>query len=195
MHPPFLRSPYTSVLTVAYAAWVVPEVADALRRDDDGPDLDANSRSVLYAAIGVAVGTAIGLGFLAPAWATLGALAVPAFWIGVLLMLVGVALRWYSVGVLGDAFARSVTVSGSQGVVDTGPYAVVRHPSYAGSLLTFVGLALALGTWPGLVVCPPVAGLGYAYRIGVEERALRRELDGYDEYCERTPHRLVPGVY
>lgn len=196
MIPPFLHSPYSYVLYAAYAVWAVPEMLDSIRRDGgDGPDLDAYSKYGIYASVGLAVVVAVELGLTAPAWATFGPLAVPLFWVGVVLLLGGVGLRWYSVRALGDAFTRSVTVTESQDVVASGPYAVVRHPTYTGGLLTFVGLGFALGTWPGVVACLALAAAGYGYRIRVEERALRRELDGYAEYCEETPYRLVPGVY
>ncbi|MFB6184425.1 MAG: isoprenylcysteine carboxylmethyltransferase family protein [Haloarculaceae archaeon] len=196
MSPPFLHAPYRYVLYAAYAVWAVPEVVDAVRREAaDGPDFDAHSKHVLYVTIGVAVAVAIELGLVAPAWATFGVLAVPLFWLGVGLVLLGVGVRWYSVAVLADAFSRSVTVTESQGVVRTGPYAVVRHPSYTGSLLTFAGLGFALGTWVGLLVALGLVTAGYGYRIRIEERVLRRELDGYADYCADTPYRLVPGMY
>ena len=195
MTPPFRQPPYSYVLAAAYVVWVLPEVVDAVRDEATGPDLDGRSKHALYAAIGLGVGGAVGLGFRAPPWATFDPLAVELFWVGVGLVVVGVGLRWYSAAVLGDAFSRSVTVSDGQAVVDSGPYAVVRHPSYTGSLVTVLGFGCALGTWPGLAWAIGLVGAGYAYRIRVEEDALRRELDGYAAYCERTPYRLVPGVY
>ncbi|WP_435145869.1 methyltransferase family protein [Halobaculum sp. P14] len=195
MTPPFLQSPYSYVFWATYAAWVVPEFVDALRRDGGGADHDANSKYVLYATFGVAAGVAFVLGFVAPEWATFDAAAVPLFWVGIALQVGGAALRWYTVALLGDAFSRTVTVSASQGVVDSGPYAVVRHPTYTAGVLLYVGLSLALGTWPGVAVTVPAVLAGYGHRIRVEERALRRHLDGYDDYCDRTPYRLIPGVY
>lgn len=196
MAPPFLHPPYKYALYAAYAIWALPEMVDASRRDDDHErDLDSNSKYLLYVIIGVVVFADFELGWVAPSWATFGTAAVPLFWLGILLVLVGVTVRWYSVRVLGAAFSRSVTVTESQEIVETGPYAIVRHPTYTGALLTFVGLGFALGTWPGLVLTAVLTGIGYGYRIHVEERALRGHLDGYADYCERTPYRLVPGIY
>ncbi|QDX40949.1 isoprenylcysteine carboxylmethyltransferase family protein [Salarchaeum sp. JOR-1] len=190
-----LTSPYVYVLGAVYAAWIVPELVDDARGSEGGPDLDANSRVVLSVAVGAGFAVAFWLAFRAPAWATFGGLAVPAFWTGVLATLAGVALRWYSIRTLGDAFDRSVTVRDDQSVVARGPYAVVRHPAYTGGFVALLGVALSLGTWPGVAAVAAGVSAGYAYRIRVEERALRRELDGYDDYCERVPDRLVPGVY
>lgn len=196
MVPPVFRSPTEYVFVAVYAVWVVPEVVDSIRSSGgDGPDLDAHSKYAIYAAIGVTVAGGFAFAAVLPAWAGFGPLAVPLFWLGCLLALAGVGLRWYSVSVLGSAFDRSVTVSDDQPVVEEGPYGRVRHPTYTGSLATLAGIGLAFGTWPGLVVALVAGSLGYGYRIRVEERALRAELDGYDEYCERVPYRLVPGLY
>ena len=81
-----------------------------------------------------------------------------------------------------------------QHVIDTGPYAVVRHPMYASAMPYLVGMPLLLGSWYGLAVVPLiVAGVGR--RAVAEERLLKRELPGYAEYATRVRYRLVPGVW
>jgi protein-S-isoprenylcysteine O-methyltransferase Ste14 len=96
-----------------------------------------------------------------------------------------------------NAFAIPVVKSQAdrrQRVVDRGPYAIVRHPMYAGIALVMVGMPLWLGSTAGaLVALVPIAIL--AVRIGIEERFLRAELDGYAEYAARVRARLVPGVW
>lgn len=81
-----------------------------------------------------------------------------------------------------------------QKVIDTGPYAVVRHPMYAGAILYFVGVPLLLGSWLGLA-CVPVLIALFAVRIVLEERTLRAGLTGYAEYTQRVRWRLLPGVW
>jgi protein-S-isoprenylcysteine O-methyltransferase Ste14 len=81
-----------------------------------------------------------------------------------------------------------------QRVISTGPYAVVRHPMYAGALLYMLGTPLLLGSWLGLLVLPLLAG-ALAVRIPIEEAALRAKLPGYTDYAERVRHRLIPGVW
>jgi protein-S-isoprenylcysteine O-methyltransferase Ste14 len=81
-----------------------------------------------------------------------------------------------------------------QKVIDTGPYAVVRHPMYAGAFLYMLGTPLVLGSWIGLAVLPFIAGL-LIVRIFIEEAALRKGLPGYNEYTTRVRYRLVPGVW
>lgn len=79
-------------------------------------------------------------------------------------------------------------------VIDTGPYAVVRHPMYAGAILYFVGVPLLLGSWLGLALAPMLALL-FAVRIVLEERTLSAGLPGYAEYTTRVRWRLLPGVW
>ena len=90
--------------------------------------------------------------------------------------------------------AATITVEAEQPVVDTGLYGLVRHPMYASALILFVGMPLALDSYWGLVlVVPAVAAL--ALRIDDEEKMLRQELAGYEEYTHKVHYRLVPGVW
>jgi protein-S-isoprenylcysteine O-methyltransferase Ste14 len=196
MVSPAFQPPTQYVFYAVYAVWVLPEVLSSVRSStDDGPNDDANSIYAVYAAIGVAVVGGLAFGITSPSWAGLGSYTAPMFWLGCLLMLVGTGVRWYSVSVLGAAFSRRVEVHRGQDVVEAGPYGVVRHPTYTGSLTTLLGFGLACGTWPSVLVALLAGLLGYGFRIHVEERALRETLDGYREYCRRVRYRLVPGIY
>ena len=81
-----------------------------------------------------------------------------------------------------------------QKVIDTGPYAVVRHPMYAAALLYMLGTPLVLGSWVGLVALPVIVGF-LIVRIFIEEATLRKGLPGYREYAARVRYRLVPGIW
>jgi len=79
-------------------------------------------------------------------------------------------------------------------VIDTGPYAVVRHPMYSGFVVYVLCLPLGLGSWwmllPGLLICSSLL-----FRIPFEEKTLHAELDGYTDYCTRVRFRLIPGIW
>lgn len=81
-----------------------------------------------------------------------------------------------------------------QTVVSTGPYAVVRHPMYAGALVLFLATPLLLGSWWGLAAAV-VLTAAMSLRIPLEERELRRSLPGYPEYAARVRSRLLPGIW
>ena len=90
--------------------------------------------------------------------------------------------------------SATIEVVADQRVVSTGPYAVVRHPMYSGSLLYFLGIPIALGSWWGLLVgilMMPV----FVLRLFDEEKLLARTLPGYSEYVDRVKYRLVPFVW
>ncbi len=90
--------------------------------------------------------------------------------------------------------SRTIQVEAGQKVVASGPYAVVRHPMYAGMVLMMLTTPLALGSYVALPFFALMVPL-IAYRLINEEKVLRRELAGYAEYCERTRFRLAPGVW
>jgi protein-S-isoprenylcysteine O-methyltransferase Ste14 len=79
-------------------------------------------------------------------------------------------------------------------VIDSGPYAWVRHPMYSGGLVFFVGTSLLLGSWWGVAMTPLLAVL-FAIRTGIEERALTAGLLDYGDYMSRVRYRLLPGVW
>ena len=81
-----------------------------------------------------------------------------------------------------------------QTVVSTGPYAIVRHPMYAGALLVCVGAPLALGSWWGLLITPFFIGW-FAWRLLHEEKYLGENLPGYTEYARKVRRRLVPYIW
>jgi protein-S-isoprenylcysteine O-methyltransferase Ste14 len=88
----------------------------------------------------------------------------------------------------------TIEVVSDQRIVATGPYAIVRHPMYAGALVLVAGIPLALGSFVGLLGFPPFVAVIIA-RLLDEERYLRAHLSGYAEYCTKTRFRLVPRVW
>jgi protein-S-isoprenylcysteine O-methyltransferase Ste14 len=90
--------------------------------------------------------------------------------------------------------ASNVRVEAGQQVIDTGPYAYVRHPMYAAAIWLFVGIPLALGSWRTLALVVPFLPV-LLWRLLDEEKLLARELPGYTEYMRRVKYRLVPHVW
>jgi protein-S-isoprenylcysteine O-methyltransferase Ste14 len=82
----------------------------------------------------------------------------------------------------------------NQRVVDSGPYAFIRHPIYTASIVVHVGTALVLGSGIGLALVVVLAGL-LGVRAVLEERLLCAGLDGYADYRARVRWRLVPGIW
>jgi protein-S-isoprenylcysteine O-methyltransferase Ste14 len=90
--------------------------------------------------------------------------------------------------------SATIEITEAQKVISTGPYALVRHPMYAGGLLLFIGTPLALGSYWGLLAF--VAALpALIWRLSDEEWFLSRNLPAYTEYCAKVRWRLIPGVF
>jgi protein-S-isoprenylcysteine O-methyltransferase Ste14 len=162
------------------------------RRPSGAAYQDAGSKWWLISSIYVSVALGIGLAFGFPDAAIVSGRTV-FFVVGLFLMVAGLVLRWYSIRVLGASFTCEVATRPGQKVVEAGPYRLVRHPSYTGSLLTVLGMLVCSCNVVSLVALIP-AVLGYANRIRVEEHALAKDLgDPYRDYMRRTK-RLIPFV-
>lgn len=115
-------------------------------------------------------------------------------YIGLGVELFGIVLREWAVLSLGSFFTVVVSIVPGQALVQQGPYRWLRHPAYTGSILTFVGFALALGAWTAAIVVLFLCLVAFLYRIQVEETVLM-EVFG-KEYLEYSQHtwRLFPGL-
>lgn len=164
-----------------------------LRRQSAGTgEQDRESRVV----IGLSLMAGFLLGWILSAVPILRFNSPVVYWSGIGLMVAGVLFRRHAVGTLGRAFSVYATVQEGQQLVQTGPYRYLRHPAYSGALLWLVGIGLAFGNVPGLLVVVGVPLLwGYRYRIYIEEAVLLQAWgDAYRDYMRRT-YRLIPFVW
>jgi protein-S-isoprenylcysteine O-methyltransferase Ste14 len=114
--------------------------------------------------------------------------------LGLALQAGGLALRVWSMRTLGAFYSRTLRTEEDQKVVDTGPYRLVRHPGYLGSVMIWTGFALSSGSLPVVAGVTGVVGRAYGHRIDAEEQLLGRELPGYDDYSQRT-WKLIPLIW
>jgi protein-S-isoprenylcysteine O-methyltransferase Ste14 len=178
-----------------YTVWIAGELAILVRSlFRRGAHIrDRGSLVVVFGSIlvGFAVGTALASSVPSAAVRTD---RVASFYAALLVMAIGIALRFYAVVALGRFFTPVVMIGSDQHVVDTGPYRWIRHPSYTGILLTIAGVLAASTNLAALAgILPVLAGL--LYRIHIEEQALSEELgEPYRSYMRRTK-RLLPFLY
>jgi protein-S-isoprenylcysteine O-methyltransferase Ste14 len=184
-----------SIFFVVYAFWLLSElviggIIPRSRRHGTPIRYEDRSSRLL---ISLSMFLSLMIAFL---FAASGIASLPsgAFYLGIGLMIAGILLRQWSIAVLGRYFSRTVGVQEGQAVVDRGPYRLVRHPAYTGSLLTMVGLGFVLQSWGAVLVLIAFFGAAFGYRIHVEEAVLTSKLgDEYVAYAKKTK-RLIPYV-
>jgi protein-S-isoprenylcysteine O-methyltransferase Ste14 len=193
---PFVSTTYAVIFWTTYIIWIVPEMIASRRKPAKSSSTlkDRNSYLVVMSLLWLGIATDFTLSFILPQ-ASIRSHRAVFFFIGIAIMYAGMALRLYSMSILGRYFTFQVAVHTDQPVIETGPYRYIRHPSYTGALITIVGLGLALGNWAGLIVLLVCMFVGYGYRIPIEESALVASIgEPYEDYIRRT-HRLIPYVY
>ena len=94
-------------------------------------------------------------------------------------------------------FEKTVRIQHDRGhrVVDSGPYRIVRHPGYLGTIIGFVlATPLLLGSW--WAFAPAVVAAAFlVVRTALEDRTLNKELDGYQTYTQNVRYHLLPGAW
>jgi protein-S-isoprenylcysteine O-methyltransferase Ste14 len=198
LHPlPFSAGPIVALIFWgACAAWILPEVVAwrVKRSTDSSKARDQGSLNLIAVLWWSGIAMDFSFSLLLPQ-AAISWNRTSLFFVGICLMLLGIALRWYSAAILGKYFTFDVAIQSGQILVEVGPYRYIRHPSYTGALLTLLGFGLALGNWAGLAANLSCLGFAYAYRIPIEEAALASALgETYEQYMKRT-WRLVPFLF
>jgi len=184
-----------TVLRIAVVSFPVSEIAVALFKRDSrtAQAEDRGSMRLLWLVIGPFV-------VLAIAVSGYGATRLPfdaAFQerTATSLLLGGLVLRWTAILTLGRFFTANIAIHEGQPVISAGPYRYVRHPSYTGLLLAFLGLGVFFGNWLSVIVLFVPITFAVIHRIRIEESVLEGALGpAYSAYCARTK-RLIPGMW
>jgi protein-S-isoprenylcysteine O-methyltransferase Ste14 len=153
-------------------------------------ETDQGTTRQIVAAYGLAAG-------LSPALRQLRAGRLPAVSgpAGVGVMAAGLALRAWSMRTLGAYYSRTLRTTSDQTVVQDGPYRVIRHPGYLGSMMVWTGFAVTSGSAAAAVAVAALMGNAYRRRIASEEAMLAGRFGrAYAQYSQRTK-RLVPFIW
>ncbi|HET6783682.1 MAG TPA: isoprenylcysteine carboxylmethyltransferase family protein [Pseudoxanthomonas sp.] len=166
------------------------------RRSQDRTRMrDRGTLRRLLVTVYLCIGLAVWLSYQAAGRIGNENLRIPLFWAGLALMAGGLALRFWAIRVLARFFTVDVNIQEGHELIRRGPYRLLRHPSYTGSLMTFLGFGLALGNaWSLLVLLAPVI-VAFVWRMRVEESVLAEAFPAqYPDYARRTK-RLIPFVW
>ena len=187
-------SPYAWVFWAAFLLAYVPEFFLIARaKPVPGQTADRGSMNLIIITGWIAFPVA----FAVSNWPRFILAAGQKFWfvLGIVLLFLGSWLRRHCFRTLGRFFTANVKVTDGQTVIQEGAYRLVRHPSYTGGMLMYVGTGLALTNWLSTVILAIFGGAGYAYRVRVEEQALVAALgEPYLDYMRRTK-RFVPFIF
>jgi protein-S-isoprenylcysteine O-methyltransferase Ste14 len=116
-------------------------------------------------------------------------------YLGLIVIGIGILIRFFAVNSLGKFFTVDVTIRQEHQLKKDGFYKIVRHPSYSGSILSFVGFGISLNNWISLFVVTIAVFTAFMKRIRIEENVLQNQFgEEYTRYAKKT-YRLIPWVY
>lgn len=184
------------ILLVAVAVFPLSEVALAFVKRSNrrsAQSEDRGSMRILWLSIALGVGLSILARWIPSARLPGSPHLIRLVALG--LLLGGFALRWTAILTLGRLFTVDVAIHTDHTVVQTGLYRFVRHPSYTGLLLSFLGLGVSSANWLSILVLLVPITLAVLNRVAKEERALLSSLGSeYAAYCSCTK-RFIPGLF
>jgi protein-S-isoprenylcysteine O-methyltransferase Ste14 len=183
------------IMIIISILWVGSEIILARTKRSQTTDmrLDKSSLRILWVTIAIALNVGILLSFQHIGYFGNGSRIYPIA--GLILIVCGLLVRWLAIVSLKHQFTVDVSITKDHRIIRKGIYRFVRHPAYAGSLLSFFGLGLCFANYlTMLIMFPPICS-AFLYRIHVEERALLDNFgDEYVNYCASTK-RLIPGIF
>ena len=172
------------------ASWVQSRERNAAR----GDVRDRGSKAVIYVGSLIGVACAFAAPSLLPS-ARIGLPQEPVFVAAMALFWAALVLYVWAVLTLGAYFRTSVQLLDGQRLVRRGPYRLLRHPAYTGGILLYFGIGLATGNWISAGAAPLSVAIAYAWRIHVEEIALRDRFGAEFEAHRRRTWAVIPLVW
>lgn len=193
--PLLFSDPLARWITLAvYLVWIGAEARSLRRSGSTDRVQDGGTKLFLAVWLAIAVVAAIAVARLVPGFALPGSAWVT-FSIGVCVALGGIALRQWAIAMLGRLFTRDVMIREDHHVVTRGPYRYIRHPAYAGTMLTMLGYGVMLQSWLSLGVTFAGFVVSHLPRILHEEHVLESNLGEPYRAFEHGRKRLVPRVW
>ena len=186
-----------NILTVVFlVTWGAYERISAIRKEkksSSSANRDRNSLIIFYVTIFLGYGVGIPAAFT-------GYGAIESFfpWLslaGLLIVALGLAIRLIAIRTLAGQFTYTVKIIDNHRLITTGIYSSIRHPSYLGQSLIFLGCGIAFANWASITFLFLPNFIAALYRISVEEKVLIEHFsDRYRDYIAKTK-LLIPGIY
>ena len=184
------------IIVIAVSAiWLGSEIILSRMKRSLSTDarFDKSSLRILWATIFISVNIGVVLSFQRVGYFGGGSSVFP--FIGIVVIICGLVIRWIAIFSLKRQFTVDVAITKDHRIISVGIYRFVRHPAYAGSILSFLGLGLCFANVISLLMIFPPICAAFLYRIRVEEKALINAFgEEYVRYCNST-RRLIPGIF
>lgn len=183
-----------SILAISLIVTLSGVYVNFQRRSDEGDKLKvASDKTLLIFRVAVPFSLVASVIFYFLGWGELG--VNESIYIGYGLVIIGLATRWYAIYSLGRSFQVNVTIMKGQQLMKEGIYKWVRHPSYSGLLLYYIGLGLVMHNYISLSILIIGPFFAVAMRIPKEESFLADHFGKeYLDYC-KSSRRLIPFLY
>jgi protein-S-isoprenylcysteine O-methyltransferase Ste14 len=183
------------IFEILWMCWLLSEILlNRLVRskNTNSKELDKNSLNLIWIAI---VGS-MTLGIVSASYWVVPIISTNLLlYSGSVLILAGMVIRFTAIRSLGKFFTVDLAIQGDHRLIQAGLYKYIRHPSYSGSLLSFVGFSLSLNNWLSLIIIMLPILVTFINRINIEEKLLHKQFGSeYEEYTKRTK-RLIPLIY
>ncbi len=180
---------------IIWSIWFLSEIfLNRLFRSggNDKRDQDRGTMRVIWITIGIANS----LGIIIALFVNLPISShIIVLYSGLLIITLGMFFRFYSIVSLGKLFTVDVTIRKNHRLKQDGVYRFIRHPSYLGSIVSFLGFGISLNNWISLIIIVVMVTVAMLNRIRVEERLLLEQFGSeYSDYMKKT-YRLLPFIY
>jgi protein-S-isoprenylcysteine O-methyltransferase len=189
--------PFALIFWAIYVWAFIPEmriIRGGVEGVKSSESKDAGSLRIMLGGMWLALVLAFPLSFVR-SWMFPASMQVPVFAVGMTLILLGSLLRRSCWRALGEYFTGEVRARPDQPVICTGPYRLVRHPSYTAGTMMFAGIGLALGSWMSFALLLVGTVATYLYRVTIEERALLQTIgEPYKDFMKGRK-RFIPYVF
>jgi protein-S-isoprenylcysteine O-methyltransferase Ste14 len=185
------------ILIIATVIWITAEAYLVIRDGAHGKGkttIDRRTRNFNFIALIIAISSAAIIAWI-PVFQFSRSGTSIVFWIGILMLCLGLFLRYLSIGVLGRYFRTTVELEKGQKVIQKGPYKWIRHPSYSGIILFCFGYGLAVQSWLSLIIAVSLPTIALLYRIKIEEEVLVKGIGTEYEAYQRKTKKLIPGIW
>jgi protein-S-isoprenylcysteine O-methyltransferase Ste14 len=183
------------IAITVFVLWIGSEIILARTKRSQSTDrrFDRSSLRLLWITIALSVNIGVLLSFQRIGYFGNGSPLFP--FAGLVLIVCGLFVRWLAIISLKHQFTVDISITRNHQLVTEGIYRFVRHPAYAGSLLSFFGLGLFFSNYLSLLIIILPICTAFLYRIRVEEKALLDHFGKeYINYCASTK-RLIPGIF